>query len=124
MPTQSHPPQEGLEREIAVLRQLLAQVAGMCSSEQNERSLAEMLRVLDILSLASTRLAVLLKAQQTLGQAGREDWGVRFEQALAEVLEEFRAPPARAPRSAGGRRSACRPTSGSPAQSPLPLKET
>lgn len=96
------PPEDGLEKEITILRQMLAQVAAMCDAQAGTRSLAEMLRVLDILSMASTRLATLLKAQQALGH----DWGMRFEQVLAEVIEEVRTPPPPAP---GGRRRASDP---------------
>jgi hypothetical protein len=92
---------DGLEREIAILRQMLAQVAAMCDAPSGNRSLAEMLRVLDILSMASTRLATLLKAQQTLGH----DWGARFEEVLAEVIEEVRSP---SPPVTGGRRRVSR----------------
>ncbi len=84
----------GLQGEIDLLRRVMRQVA---AHSDGERTLAELLDILDALGKSSTRLATLLKTARQLGNDG--EVASALSQALDAVLAELRAPE----ETAGGR---------------------
>ena len=76
---------EGLYEEISMLRAVIRRV-DMLASEGC--TLAELLRVLDTISIACTRLSALLKAEQSL--CGGDDGTRKLIEAFNEAMEERR----------------------------------
>lgn len=77
---------EGLHDEIIILRSILRMVNSMID---DGHQLPELLRVLDSVGAAATRLATLLKTQREL--ENRQDLAEALNEALAEVLREMGA---------------------------------
>lgn len=82
--TDSPPNPGGLQAEIHMLRGLIQRVMALVDEGH---SLQEMLKLLDGLSMASTRLARLLQTDIQLSQ--KDDLVDVLNEALAELLEEM-----------------------------------
>jgi len=77
-------PANGLHDEIAMLRGIIRQATALAD---DGRPWNELLRILSAVGQASTRLAVLLKAQRELAQ--ESGLSEALNQALAEVIAEM-----------------------------------
>ncbi len=77
-----------LGSEVTLLRAVMRRVVkGM----DGNLPFKDLVRALDIISIASTRLASLLKTEESLGQAPEdESWTAQMNQAMAELLEELK----------------------------------
>jgi hypothetical protein len=71
--------------EIRSMRRLMKRVMDKIE-ENKDANLDDMLRVLDLHSRASTRLATLLKAERTLDAS---ELNAEFDRALDDVLREM-----------------------------------
>ena len=82
----SHSPQNSgvLRNEIQMIRGIMQRVMPLVNEGC---SLQEMLKLLDSLSMASTRLATLLKTDVQLSQ--KDDLADALNEALAEMLDEM-----------------------------------
>lgn len=78
------PAGQSLSGEIAMLRALLCRVRELA---EEEHGLEEMLRILEVASLSSSRLANLLKAQRQL-DAGQNP-ADQLTEAMAAKIEEL-----------------------------------
>jgi hypothetical protein len=76
----------GLDDEIAMLRVVLRRYYTEACGCQ---TLEEMGEALVKISLVATRLASLVKVQQSLGAQGRGDFSELFSQALAQINVEM-----------------------------------
>jgi len=74
----------GLQGEIHMIRSIMQRVMSLIDEGHG---LTEMLKLLDSLSMASSRLATLLKTDLQLNQ--QDDFGDILNEALAELLEEM-----------------------------------
>ncbi|MBN2047764.1 MAG: hypothetical protein JW750_07985 [Anaerolineaceae bacterium] len=79
---QGHP--RSLFDEIHMIRGIMQRVMALADEG---RTLPELLRVLDTLSMASTRLATLLKTDAQFSK--QEDVAAALNLALAELLDEM-----------------------------------
>ncbi|MCD6476336.1 MAG: hypothetical protein J7K85_08785 [Anaerolineaceae bacterium] len=82
----NHSPQSSgvLRNEIQMIRGIMQRVMPLINEGC---SLQEMLKLLDSLSMASTRLATLLKTDLQLSQ--KDDLADALNEALAEMLDEM-----------------------------------
>ena len=78
---------DGLSDEIAMLRVVTRRVFSLAKGVDD---LKEAYAALNALSIASTRLANLLKTQMALGGAMNEQVFEAISEALTEVMEEMR----------------------------------
>jgi len=76
--------QRGLQDEILSLRAMMRQVLAQADEG---RSLAELLRMLEVLGKTSTRLAALIKAERSL--AADQDLATALSQALSQATREL-----------------------------------
>ena len=83
-------PEPRLDAEIAVLRELIQRVGEMA---EEERSLKEMLQILQGISRSSHHLALLLKASQQMAEAAeaeaREQSSAELSKAWQEAIREL-----------------------------------
>jgi len=79
------PTEIGLQDEIRMMRLIIRRVMNLADEG---RSLAEVLRVLDSVGAASTRLARLLKAEGELDK--KQGMAEALSQALAKVTEDLK----------------------------------
>ncbi|MFN2196241.1 MAG: hypothetical protein ACK2UW_08980 [Anaerolineales bacterium] len=84
-------PKQGLQSEIARLRRLIHQAAQAAerAAGQEPPDLDDLVRVLNAVSSASTRLAALIKTQRTL----QPDESDQLLAALQRALEQFQNEP-------------------------------
>lgn len=78
------PSAESLQGEIAMLREVMRRANDRL---EEISGLDDLLRLMENLSKAATRLAGLLKAERQLG--GQEDLSQSLHHALAEVIREL-----------------------------------
>ncbi len=74
----------GLQDEILMLRAMMRRIKALADEG---RSLPELLSVLKVLGLASTRLVTLLKAERALAED--QDLAAALSQALSQVTKEL-----------------------------------
>jgi hypothetical protein len=79
------PLEEGLQDEIRMIRLIIRRVLSLADEG---RSLAEVMRVLDTVGRASTRLANLIKAAEALDK--KQGVSEALSQALSEITEELK----------------------------------
>lgn len=88
MPRMKNKDMYHLKNEVDLLRAVMQRVVdGM----DGELAFKDLVRALDIISIASTRLASLLKTEQSLEQQPDEGRTEQINQAMAELLEELKA---------------------------------
>lgn len=75
-----------LDAEIAVLRELIQRVSEMA---EEERSLKEMLQILQGISRSSHHLALLLKASQQMAAAEAAAGAAEVSKAWQEAIREL-----------------------------------
>ena len=87
--TATQTPSPSLSSELCEeIRMVRAVMQLVMSMTDEPHTLAELLKLLDSLSMASTRLATLLKADRQLSKT--EDLSEALNEALAELLNEMR----------------------------------
>jgi len=92
MPSATQPtsPNGMLSDEIRMIRSVMLRVMELA---EDSPDLGEMLKLLNTVSIASTRLAALLKTDRLLAKS--DDLTTLLNDALAEMLEELNQPPVR-----------------------------
>ncbi|MEE4195279.1 MAG: hypothetical protein V2J07_08790 [Anaerolineae bacterium] len=85
-PEEQSPIQGELAAEIRMVREVIRRVVEI--SEEDEPSFDQYLKLLEGLSLASTRVASLLKMDRQL--TGKSDFTDTLNEALEELYEELR----------------------------------
>ncbi|MBI9043371.1 MAG: hypothetical protein JEZ06_02725 [Anaerolineaceae bacterium] len=83
MKKNSQKQKQGLQNEIAMIRNVLHQIIDQTDTGC---SVQELLRILDAIGKASTRLATLLKTEHVLGEG--EGVTDLLNQALREMMKE------------------------------------